>query len=154
MWLDNVDYVNIFSLIITSKSNRYHSRYLVPHPPQPPLKLRLDFASVVAPGLTLRRSHTDWTWTLRLSSRWSTRLCVIDLIFLGSDYKNDSTLSLLSISTLTESRFTIIPRTFAFALILTYLLPTLTRLSTPLAVCDHFFIITSLLTTLFLQNSA
>jgi hypothetical protein len=58
---------------------------------------------------------------------------------LGSDYKNDSTLSLLSISTLTESRFTIIPRTFAFALILTYLLPTLTRLSTPLAVCDHFF---------------
>ena len=51
-----------------------------------------DFASVVAPGLTLRRSDTDWTWTLRLSSHWSTRLSIIDLIFLGSNYKNDSTL--------------------------------------------------------------
>jgi hypothetical protein len=61
--------------------------YLAPHPT--PSSYDLDFASVITPDVTLRRSDTDWTWTLRLSSRWSTRLCVIDLVFLGS--RNDST---------------------------------------------------------------
>ena len=32
----------------------------------------------------LCRSDTDWTWTLHLSSHWSTRLRVIDPIFWGS----------------------------------------------------------------------
>ena len=79
--------------------------------------------------------YTDWTWTLRLSSRWSTRLRVIDAIFLG--FKNNSTPSLLSTPTLTASRLTTIPRTPTSALILIFLLSPLTRSSTP--VCEFFF---------------
>ena len=83
MQLDKVDYVNITFIFLLSPS----FPLLAPHPT--PSSYDLDFASVITPDLTLRRSDTDWTWTLRLSSRWSTRLCVIDLIFLGS--RNNST---------------------------------------------------------------
>ena len=83
MRLDKVDYVNIAFFFLLSPS----FPLLAPHPT--PSSYDLDFASVITPDLTLRRSDTDWTWTLHLSSRWSTRLCVIDLIFLGS--RNNST---------------------------------------------------------------
>ena len=60
------------------------------------------------------------------------------MIFLGSRLQERLDSLPASTSTLTASRLTIIPRTFAFALILTYLLSTLTRSSTP--VCDHFLL--------------
>ena len=63
MRLDKVDYVNITFFFLLSPS----FPLLAPHPT--PSSYDLDFASVITSDLTLRRSDTDWTWTLRLSSR-------------------------------------------------------------------------------------
>jgi hypothetical protein len=95
----------------------------------------------------LRRSDTDWTWTLRLSCHWSTRLCVVDLIFLGSRQQErldclpvfyfllrmhlalPLSQDCLHLQWSWPTHFllclTIIPRTSAYALILAYLLSTL-----------------------------